>query len=71
MDILIWGGAAVTFAGICGLMYTVVLVRRAKRENLDDEAMRARLGKIIPINLGSLLFSVLGLMMVIMGISLG
>ncbi len=71
MEILIWIGAAVTVAGILGLLWTVVLVRKAKAAGGDDEALRLRLQKIIPINLAALLFSVLGLMAVILGISLG
>lgn len=71
MEILIWIGAAVTVAGILGLLWTVVLVRKAKAAGGDDEALRQRLQKIIPINLAALLFSVLGLMAVILGISLG
>ena len=71
MDLLIWIGAAISVIGICGLLYTVILVRKARKAATDDEDLRARLGKIIPINLGALLFSILGLMAVILGISLG
>ncbi len=71
MDLLIWIGAAVTMVGLVGLLYTVVLVRKAKAAATDDQDLRARMGKIIPVNLGALLLSVLGLMAVILGISLG
>ena len=71
MDLLIWIGAAISVIGICGLLFTVVMVRKARKAATDDEDLRARLGKIIPINLGALLFSILGLMAVILGISLG
>lgn len=71
MDLLIWIGAAISVIGICGLLFTVVMVRKARKEATDDEDLRLRLGKIIPINLGALLFSILGLMAVILGISLG
>lgn len=71
MDLLIWGGAAITVIGLFGLLWTVVLVRKAKAASTTDEELRQRLSKIIPINLGSLLLSVLGLMAVILGISLG
>lgn len=71
MDLLIWIGAAISVIGICGLLFTVVMVRKARKEATDDDDLRARLGKIIPINLGALLFSILGLMAVILGISLG
>ena len=43
----------------------------ARRKGLDDEALREVVRKVVPLNMGALLFSVLGLMMVIMGIFLG
>lgn len=70
MGNLIWIGSAITVVGLLALLYTVVLVLRAKRAELDDEEMRVRLGKIIPINMVALFVSVIGLMAVIMGISL-
>lgn len=70
-DILIWSGAAVSVLGLLGLMWCIVKVRRAKRENQDDAAMRATLQAVMPLNLGALFLSVIGLMMVIIGISLG
>lgn len=71
MDLLIWIGAAITSIGVCGLLWTVVLVRAAKKVATNDDDLRKRLGKVIPINLGMLLLSVMGLMAVILGISLG
>jgi hypothetical protein len=70
MENLIWIGSAITVAGLFALLWTVVLVTRAKKANLDDEEMRARLAKIIPINMIALFVSVIGLMAVILGISL-
>ena len=70
MGNLIWIGSAITVVGLLALLYTVVLVLRAKRAELDDDEMRVRLGKIIPINMVALFVSVIGLMAVIMGISL-
>jgi hypothetical protein len=70
MENLIWIGSAITVAGLFALLWTVVLVTHAKKANLDDEEMRARLAKIIPINMIALFVSVIGLMAVILGISL-
>ena len=67
---LIWIGATVSIIGLSGIIYSIVTVARAKRANLTDEELRARVSKVLPINMGALLFSVLGLMMVIVGISL-
>ncbi|MDV7143512.1 hypothetical protein R3X27_12555 [Tropicimonas sp. TH_r6] len=70
MEMLIWIGAAVSLLGMAGIIYCVIAVARAKREQLDDETMRARLQKVVAWNLGSLAISSLGLMMVILGIFL-
>ena len=71
MEWLVWIGAAISTIGLVGIIYSIVAVTSAKKANLDDDALRARLTKILPINIGSLLFSILGLMMVVTGILLG
>ena len=68
MDVLIWAGATLSFLGLVGLVYCIVRVARARKAQLDDEALRAEVKAVMPINLGSLFVSVLGLMMVILGI---
>ena len=67
---MIWAGAILTILGLTGIVYSIVLVSRAKRANLDDQALRERLSKVLPINLAALLASALGLMIVIIGIVL-
>lgn len=71
MDGLIWTGAAMSLVGLAGLIWCIFKVSRAKRTGQDDEALRATLRSVIPMNLGALFLSVLGLMMVIVGIFLG
>ncbi len=71
MDILIWTGAGISLTGLAGIIGCVIVVARARRQKLDDAAMRARLQTVIPWNLGSLLVSALGLMLVVTGIILG
>ena len=71
MDVLIWAGATLSFLGLLGLVYCIVRVARARKSGLSDEALRAEVQKVMPINLGSLFVSVLGLMLVILGIFLG
>lgn len=68
MGILIWGGAAVTILGFVGIVWSLVSVLRARRAGLDDEALRARMARMLPVNVGSLLLSILGLMLVILGV---
>jgi len=71
MEILIWTGALVSMLGLAGLIRCIVLIARAKRQNLPDEALRARLKQVVPLNLGALFLSALGLMMVVIGVLLG
>ncbi|MEQ6204306.1 hypothetical protein ABMC88_14795 [Sulfitobacter sp. HNIBRBA2951] len=69
-DAIIWTGTAISLSGLCLLIYCILRVSRAKRAGLEDEAMRAELKKVVPLNLGALFISVIGLMMVIVGIFL-
>ncbi|MCA0961590.1 hypothetical protein [Salipiger bermudensis] len=71
MEWLIWLGALISVLGLLGLLFCIARVWGARRKGLDDEALRAVVRKVVPLNMGALLFSVLGLMMVIMGIFLG
>ncbi|PFG62680.1 hypothetical protein AXZ77_1264 [Thioclava sp. ES.031] len=71
MENLIWAGAIVSVIGLFGILYCIVKVASAKRAGLPDEELRARLQKIIAINMGALFVSVIGLMMVVLGIFLG
>jgi hypothetical protein len=70
MQALIWSGATVSVAGLAGLVWCIFKVAAAKRANLPDEEMRATIKRVVPINLGALFLSVIGLMMVIMGVFL-
>lgn len=67
---MVWGGAGLSLLGLLGLGWCIIKVSRAKRAQLDDEAMRVVLRKVVPLNMGALFLSVIGLMMVILGISL-
>ncbi|MBV0912026.1 hypothetical protein [Anianabacter salinae] len=70
MEWLVWIGTALSLAGLAGLVWCIVSVARAKRQGLSDEAMRAKLQRIVPANLGALAVSAIGLMCVVMGIAL-
>jgi hypothetical protein len=71
MEIIVWIGAALSAIGLCGIIYSIVAVARAKRAGLSDDDLRARIGTILPINLGALFISMIGLMAVIIGVMLG
>lgn len=70
MDLLIWAGAALTLAGLAGL---AICIRRAlalRRARLSDAETRAALARLLPLNLGALLLSAFGLMLVVTGVIL-
>ncbi|WP_273509584.1 hypothetical protein [Planktotalea frisia] len=71
MDGLIWSGAAVSLLGLLGLVLSIIRVQRARKAGLSDDELRLAVQKVLPLNLGSLFLSVIGLMMVIVGIFLG
>jgi hypothetical protein len=70
MEILIYIGATTSAVGLIGLLYCIFLALKAKRLAGDEEAMRAQLQKIVPLNMGALFLSILGLMMVVIGVLL-
>ncbi|WP_299944907.1 hypothetical protein [uncultured Ruegeria sp.] len=70
-DIIVWGGAALSMAGLIGLVWCILRVMKARKANLTDDELRAAVQGVLPWNLASLFLSVLGLMMVIVGISFG
>ena len=67
---LVWGGVALTVMGLGGILYSVFLVTNARRAGLSDEYLRAKLSKVLPVNIGALFLAMLGLMMVIVGVIL-
>jgi hypothetical protein len=71
MEWLVWSGALLSILGLIGLIWCILTVWRAKRRELPDEDMRATLRKVVPLNMGALLLSAFGLMMVVVGVMLG
>ncbi len=69
MEILIWLGAAVTLGGLALLIWCILRVMKARKAGLSDEALRAELQKVVPMNTGALFLSMFGLMMVVLGIA--
>jgi hypothetical protein len=70
MEYLIWGGAALSMLGVIGLIWCILLALQAKRSGLPDDQMKARLQKVVALNLAALAISALGLMAVVIGIIL-
>lgn len=70
MEILIWLGAALTIAGVLGLVWCIVLAMRARKSNLPDDQVKAALQRVVALNLGALAVSAIGLMAVVIGVIL-
>ena len=70
MQFVVWFGAALTLVGLGMLVWCIVSVAKARRAGLSDEALKARLQKIVALNMGALAVSGLGLMAVVVGIIL-
>jgi len=66
---MIWTGAAVTLVGVAGLIGCIVHVLRLRRAGLDEGSLRSALQRAVAWNLGALGVSVLGLMLVILGLA--
>ena len=70
-EVMIWGGAALSLAGLAGLIWCIVRVARARRAGLSDTELRAAVAAVLPLNMAALLLSVIGLMLVVVGVILG
>ena len=70
-EVMIWVGAGISVIGLAGILWCIFRVARARRAELEDDAMRAVLQSVIPMNMGALFLSVIGLMLVVVGVMLG
>ena len=71
MTLLITAGTALSLVGLVGLLLCILKVAKAKKSAENDEALRDAVRSVLPLNLGSLLLSAIGLMTVVIGILLG
>ncbi len=71
MQWLIWIGAGITLLGFAGVVLSMLRIMRAKRAQLSDEELRARLQTALPLNIGGLFLAFLGLMILMVGAMLG
>lgn len=70
LAILVPLGTVITLAGLALLGYCIFAVVRARKAGLSDEDMKARLQKLVAVNLGALALAGIGLMCVVVGIFL-
>lgn len=70
MEWLIWIGAALTLFGIGLLGYCIWVVARARKAGGSDDEVKARMQKVVALNMLALMTSALGLGAVSVGIFL-
>jgi len=70
MEILVILGAVVALLGLAGLGWCIWLAVSAKRAGLPDDELKARLQKVVALNMAAMGLSALGLMMIVIGILL-
>lgn len=70
-DVMIWAGAGISLLGLAGLIWCILRVARARRAGLSDDALRAEVAAVLPMNMAALFLSVIGLMLVVVGVILG
>lgn len=70
MQIMIWGGAALTMLGVFGLLGCIWIVLGIKRANLPDAEARAKMQRVVALNMAALGLSFIGLMAVLVGVIL-
>lgn len=70
MELLVWIGAAISAAGLAGLVWCIFAIARARRAKLPEDAMRARLRQAVTVNMAAFMTSILGLILVIVGVIL-
>ena len=72
MQVVIWGGAAVTLAGVLMLGWCIRLAAQVRQTAAGDpEKARAALTRVLYWNMAALGLASLGLMAVVAGIILG
>ena len=69
MDYLVPIGAVISFIGLIGLIICIVRASRLRKQGLTGEELTEGLKPLVSLNLGSMAFSVIGLMVVILGLS--
>ena len=70
-ELIVWSGAGFALLGLAGLIWCIITVWRARRAQLPDAEMRAVMARVLPRNLAALFVSVLGLMLVVVGVFMG
>lgn len=71
MDILIGIGVFTSVLGLIGLVVCMIKAAKIRRAGGEPEEIRAKFQGLVALNMGALFLSVIGLMMIVVGILLG
>lgn len=71
MQAMVWVGVALTLLGVLGLIWCIVLALRAKRSGGTEAEIRARLQRVVALNLAAMGLSAMGLGAVVFGLMFG
>ncbi len=70
MVVMIWIGAALTIAGLGGVLWCIRKAVWMKRTKLDDQAIRSEIGRLIFVNMAAVFAAFLGLGLLVTGLIL-
>jgi hypothetical protein len=70
MQAMVVAGVVLTLLGLAGLIWCIVLAVQARRAGGSAEDMRARLRRVVTLNLVAMGLSALGLAFVVFGLFL-
>lgn len=68
MQAMVVAGVVLTLLGLAGLVWCIVLAVQARSAGGSAEEMRARLRRVVTLNLGAMGLSALGLACVVFGL---
>jgi hypothetical protein len=69
-QVMIWAGAGLTLVGLAALIWCILRAIRIRRAQLPEDELRAALMRLLPVNLGAMFLSMIGLMLVVIGVIL-
>ena len=70
MEWLMALGIAICLAGLGGIIHCILRAMRLRNSALPESEMRSQLQRLVPVNYGSVLLSILGLCLIIVGMML-
>lgn len=71
MRALFYAGVALAAAGLAGVVWVILRIRRARAMAPDDPRLLPELRRLIPLNIGALFAAMLGLLLAVVGLILG